>query len=102
MFAIIILTLVDNTQIPTAYAVKENPSLEKSEFKVLTKAVCEEKSEHIICQDRLFIKCNDKEYIISKDNLDNFTGCNNIKLNFSNIKVNGSTLFKKEWVDPRE
>lgn len=102
MFAIIILTLVDNKQIPTAYAVKENPILEKSDFKILTKAVCEEKSEHIICQDRLFIKCNDKEYIINKDNLDNFTGCNNIKLNLSNIKVNGSTLFKKEWVDPRQ
>ena len=102
---IIILTLIDNTHnknMPTAYAVKENLSKEKTDFKVFTKAVCEEKPNHIFCRDELFIKCNGKEYIIKENKLNNFTECKNIKLNLSEIKVTGHTTFKKEWSDPRK
>ena len=87
---------------PTAYAVKENMSKEKTEFKVFTKAVCEEKFQHIFCRDELFIKCNGKEYLVREQNLENFTDCKNIKLNLSDIKVTGHTTFQIGWSDPRE
>ena len=95
---IVALFFVDNQEIPTAFAIKENSSIEKTNFKTFTKAVCEEKSEHIICQDKLFIKCNGKEYLVNDDNLHNFTACN-LKLNLSDIKVTGSAIFRKESVD---
>ena len=95
ILAIIALALIDNKRIPTGYAVKEIPAEEKSDFKILTKAVCEEKSEHILCRDELFARCNGKEYLISQDSLGNFIECNNIKLNLSDVKVNGSVKFKK-------
>ena len=104
ILAIIVLSLVNSGEIPTAYAVKEiqseNSTVEKAKFKVLTRAVCEEKSEHIFCHDELFIKCNGNEYLIN--NKYNITECNGIKLNLSDIEVNGSTIFKKEWADPRK
>ena len=100
ILVIIALALIDNKRIPTGYVVKEIPVEEKSDFKILTKAVCEEKSEHILCRDELFVKCDDKEYMIS-NSLDSFIECNNIKLNLSEIMVNGSTKFRKEWLDPR-
>ena len=100
ILVIIALALIDNKRIPTGYVVKEIPVEEKSDFKILTKAVSEEKSEHIFCHDELFVKCDDKEYMIS-NSLDSFIECNNIKLNLSEIMVNGSTKFRKEWLDPR-
>jgi len=102
ILTIIILTLTDNlnNKIPTAYAVKENHSIEKADFKVFTRAVCEEKTEHISCRDELFVKCNGKEYM-ARENLYNFTDCKNIKLNLSNAKVSGHTTFEKGWDDPR-
>ena len=89
-----------NQELPTAYAVK-NPGIENISFRLLTKAVCEEKFEHTICHDELFIKCGDVEYIID-DNLNNIVECNNIKLNLSDVVVNGTTMFKKEWIDSRK
>ena len=100
ILAIVGLALIDSKKMPTAYVVKEAPGMEKTEFKVLTKAVCEEKSKHVFCSDKLFIKCNDEENIISRDNL--VMECDNIKLNLSDIEVNGNAIFKKEWVDPRK
>lgn len=91
--AIIFLNLNDNQNIPTAFAVKENIS-EKTSFKTFTRAVCEEKSEHMICIDKLFIKCDEEEHLISNAT-NNFIECNNIKINFFD-KVNGSVAFRKK------
>ena len=98
---IVALFFVDNQEIPTAFAIKENSSIEKTNFKTFTKAVCEEKSEHIICQDKLFIKCNGKEYPVSNEPIGELVECNKIKLNLSDIRAKGNTEFKKEWIDPR-
>jgi len=98
---IIALAFIDNKKIPTAYVVKQN-QLEETNFKVFTKAVCEEKSEHIICHDELFAKCNDREYLLSNYSSEGFVECNNIRLNLSNVDVNGNAKFKKEWLDPRK
>ncbi len=100
--AIVALALIGNKQMPTAYVVKENPGLEEIKFKVLTRAVCEEKSEHIFCYDALFVKCKGKEYIVTNHTLDESVECGGIKINLSDIEVNGDTEFKKEWVDPRD
>jgi len=91
---IIALALIDNQEI-TGYVVKE-PRIEETEFKILTKAVCEERDKHIFCHDELFVKCNDKEYAISNDSLNNLIECNNIKLNLSDAKVKGDGIFEKE------
>ena len=99
--AIVALTLINNQEIPTGYAVKENPSVEKIDFKILTKAVCEEKDEHIFCSDELFIRCDNEEYLVSNYSSESFIGCGNLKLNLSDIKINGSTKFEKEWLAPR-
>ena len=93
--AIIALALIDNKEI-TGYAVKENPSVEKTNFKILTKAICEERDNHIFCHDELFVKCDDKEYIISNDSLNSIIECNNIKLNLSDTKVKGDGIFERE------
>lgn len=92
ILVIIAFALVDNEKLPTAYVVKENQSTEKNDFKTLTKAVCEEKEEYRFCSDKLFIKCNGKEYAV-----DNFTdvACSSLKLNLSDIEVKGSGVFKK-------
>ena len=102
LFSIAALFLAyDNEEVPSAYAVKENLTTENLEFKIITKAVCEESSEHIFCHDELFIRCNGSEYHINKDNFENFTDCNNKKLSLQDIKVTGQAIFKKEWSDPR-
>ena len=99
---IISLALIDKKQtMPTAFVVEENPSIEKIKFKVLTKAVCEEKSNHVFCHDELFIKCVGKEYLASNESLHELVECNKIKLNLSDIRAKGNTEFKKEWIDPR-
>lgn len=100
ILAFIGLALIDGENTLTGYAVKEIPIQESVNFKIYTKAVCEEKSSHIFCHDELFVKCNGSEYFVDDTNLENFTKCN-IKLNLSNEKVNGSAIFKKEWEDPR-
>ena len=102
ILAIIGLSLTDAKKMPTAYAVKDLPSIEKNDFKIFTKAVCEEKSEHVLCHDELFAQCRNKEFIINGNNLENFTGCNNLKLNLSDINVNGYAVFKKGWNDTRK
>ena len=89
---IIALFSIDNQKIPTGYAVKENTGIE-TEFKAYTKAVCEEeKSEHKLCRDVLFVKCNGEEHFV--DDKNNFTNCGDIKINLSDYKVNGSGVFK--------
>lgn len=99
--AIIALALIGNQEIPTGYAIKENTGIEKTDLKVFTKAVCEEKLEHVFCKDELFVKCSGKELIVKKDNLNEFTECG-IKINLSDIFANGSAEFRKDWTDPRE
>ena len=101
ILVVIVLALIDNKSTPTAFVVKEIQDTEKNDFKISTKAVCENISDHIFCHDELFVSCNGEEYIITNDNLENFT-CNDIKLNLSDAKINGSTVFRKEWADPRK
>lgn len=90
---IIVLFFIDDEKIPTAYAVKENLSI-KTEFKAYTKAVCEEKPDHVFCRDVLFVRCNSQEYVV--DDLENFTKCDNLKLNLSDAKVTGYAILRKE------
>ena len=97
---LIIIALNDDEKTATAYVVKEIPK--EIEFKTFTKAICEERNDHLFCRDELFVKCNDKEYAISNDSLNNLIECNNIKLNLSDTKVNASGVFKKRWVDTRK
>ena len=100
ILVIIALSLIGKPA-TTAYAVKENPNIGEIKFKVLTKAVCEEKSNHVFCHDELFIKCNGKEYLVSNESLKELVECNGMKINLTGIKANGDTEFKKEWIDPR-
>lgn len=95
ILAIAAFTSAGNKELPTAYAVKENT--EETDFKLFTKAVCEEKSGYIFCHDELFAVCKNKEYLVGRNGQDNFTltECG-IKSNLSNAKVNGSAKFKKE------
>ncbi len=93
---IIVLALVDTKKIPTAYVVKQNPEANNNNFKILTRAVCEEKSKNIYCRDMLVARCNEKEFIVDNENLENFTGCNNLKINLSDIIVKGNGTFRKE------
>ncbi len=102
ILAIIALSLADTDEMPTAYAVKEMPGIEKSSFRLLTKAVCEEKGEEIFCSDELFIKCNGKELIVAKNNMENFTECGGAALNLSDNEVIGGAVFEKKWADPRK
>lgn len=98
--AIIALNLAGSGEMPTAYAVKEVQSIEDIDFKLLTKAVCENSSEHVFCRDELFIKCNGSEFMIKDGKLDNFTECG-ARLKLSGIAVNGSAKLGKDWADPR-
>jgi len=100
ILVIIALSLIGKPA-TTAYAVKENPNIGEIKFKVLTKAVCEEKSNHVFCRDELFVKCDGKEYLVSNEPLNDMLECNDIKINLSDIKANGDTEFKKGWIDPR-
>ncbi len=93
LFLIIVLFFNDNQEIPTAYVVKEIPK--EIDFKTFTKAICEEKSDYLICHDELFVKCNEKEYKIKNNS--NLVECDGVKINLSELKVNGSTKFRKEW-----
>ena len=97
IIAIIALALIDDKEV-TGYAVLGNASIEKTDFKVFTKAVCEEKDEHIFCHDELFVKCNDEEYAISNESLNKVVECNNIKLNLSDAKVKGDGIFQKDGI----
>ena len=101
ILAIIGLNLTDAKKMPTAYAVKVGSSLEKNNFKMSTKAVCNEKAEHIFCHDELFLRCNNKEFVINEDYTDNLTECN-VNLNLSHIMVNGASEFRKDWNDTRK
>lgn len=98
-----LLFLIENQKI-TGYVVKENDienvnGVVDNDFKLLTKAVCEEKSGHLFCNDKLFVRCKNEEYVIEK-NANNFN-CSNIIINFSEIKVTGHGVFRNDWADPR-
>lgn len=99
---VVALAIADNKhqELPTAHVIK-NTDIGNISFRLLTKAVCEEKSENILCRDELFLKCSDKEYLISNYSPESFIECNNIKLNLSDIEVDGKTKFKRGWADPR-
>ena len=101
IFAIGALTLMNNRSSPTGLVIKEMPPGGNASLKILTKAVCNEKSQHVICHDELFIKCKGEEYLITENNFDNFNECN-LKLNLSGLEVNGEARFRKEWRDPRK
>lgn len=94
IIAIIALALIDDKEV-TGYVVLDNTSTEKTDFKILTKAVCEEKDEHMLCRDELFAKCNDEENIVKKE-VGDIVECNNIKLNLSDVEVSGDGIFKKD------
>ena len=101
IFAIVAFTLMNDKSAPTSFVVKEMLSMDDASLKILTKAVCNEKSQHVICRDELFVKCMGKEYLITENNFDNFNECN-LKLNLSGLEVNGEVRFRKEWRDPRK
>ena len=101
IFAIGALTLMNNRSSPTGFVVKEMLSMDNVSPKILTKAVCNKKSQHVVCHDELFVKCNGKEYLITENNFDNFSECN-FKLNLTGLEVNGEARFRKEWRDPRK
>ena len=90
---IIVLALNDDKKTITAYVIKETLK-EKTDFKTFTKAVCEEGAGYLLCHDELFVKCDEKEYLV--DNSNNLIECGNIKINLSELNVNGSTKFRKE------
>mgnify|MGYP001600606152 FL=1 len=100
--AVLVLSMMECNEMPTAYAVKEIENRENSSFKLFIKAVCEEKAEHIFCSDELFIECNGKELIVTKNNMENFAECGGAALNLSDNEVIGSAVFEKKWVDPRK
>ena len=94
ILAIIALALAGKQKI-TAYAVKENASAEKTDFRILTKAVCEKKYERMLCHDELFMECNGREYLIVGNDSNGFIECSNIKLSLSSI-VNSSNKLKRD------
>ena len=95
ILAIIALTLADSRQMPTAYAVKENMNTENISFKIMTKAVCENKSDYVLCRDELFASCNGREYIISANDPEGYIECGNIKIRLSDIANDSDKL--KKW-----
>ena len=95
VITIISLALIDDKKV-TGYAVLDSATAEKADFKIFTKAVCEEKAEHVFCRDELFVKCNGNEYSIGSESLNNLVECNNIKLNLSDAMVKGDGIFKKD------
>ena len=82
---------------PTAYAVKENINTENISFKVMTKAVCENKSVYVFCRDELFASCNGKEYPVSENNSKDYIQCGNIKIKLSDI-ADDAVKLKKDWI----
>ena len=62
---------------------KENNGEEIPNFRLYTKAVCENASNLVVCHDELFANCGDVEYLLPKN------------------EVNGNGVFSKNWKDPR-
>ena len=65
--------------------IADNISLEKEipVFRVYTKAICNNVSGFVVCRDEMLARCGDFEYILPS------------------TKVNGESIFEKEWKDPR-
>ncbi len=53
-------------------------------FRLYTKAVCQNISNLIVCHDELFASCGEFEYLLPKS------------------RVNGTAIFDKSWNDPRD
>jgi|SRR3989338_1139170 len=70
---------------PTGFVVAENKENEEEipTFRLYTKAICNNVSGFIVCQDELFANCGGFEYKLPKN------------------EVNGNGIFDKEWEDPR-
>ena len=56
---------------------------EPKEFRVYTKAVCENVSGTIICHDEVFASCQGSEHLVPRKD------------------VNGTGIFSNDWKDPR-
>ena len=85
ILAIVLITTSALTS-PTGFVIadsNENNAKELPSFKLYTKAVCENKTDFIVCQDELFASCGDVEYKIPKNN------------------ITGKGIFDKDWEDPR-
>lgn len=83
---VIAFTITPTLTNPTGFVVaetKENESKELQNFRLYTKAVCENISDFIVCHDELFASCGSFEYKLPKND------------------VNGSSVFSKDWKDPR-
>ncbi|MAG08244.1 hypothetical protein CMO89_02130 [Candidatus Woesearchaeota archaeon] len=89
----IIYLLTDEITFPTGFVVKEvienyTPEENNTEndsmlvFSTYTKAVCKDKQDHTICNDRIFVKCGDIEYTLPD-------------------VLNNSIIVKGDWIDPR-
>lgn len=74
---------------PTGFTVAENTDNDINEseipnFRLYTKAICNNVSDFIVCHDELFASCGNLEYMLPKN------------------EVNGNGIFNKDWKDPRE
>ena len=74
----------------TGFVVAETAETEENDnkeelptFRLYTKAVCENTSDFIVCNDELFASCGGLEYRLPKN------------------EVNGNGVFSKDWKDPR-
>ena len=88
IFAIAFMAAPDITN-PTGFVVaedKENKSKEKDlpEFRIFTRAICENISGFVLCHDEMFASCGNFEYRLPKN------------------EVNGLGAFNKGWEDPRK
>ena len=68
---------------PTGLVIAETEEEELPNFRIYTKAICDNVSDFIICHDELFASCGDFEYRLPKN------------------EVNGNGIFDKNWEDPR-
>ena len=92
VLAIIAMSSSESKRLATAYVVRESEAAQKQDFKILTRAVCEEESGNVACHDRLFVQCNGKEYLV-KDGA--YAVCDNTRLDLSGLAANGSAKFRK-------
>ena len=76
-------SLINPTGFVVAEDEEENDANELPNFRIYTKAVCDDVSGFIVCHDELFASCGSFEYRLPKN------------------EVNGEGIFDKDWEDPR-